>query len=482
MTSANVSSMSMQVTGAGMTATKANDKDMPKQFMQLMSDSLNEISQSAETDVSPKNDVWKAQETKVAVKSKNSEIKSKEDVAYDEETVKMTEEAEETFAKEVRDALTEELGVSEEEIAEAMETLGLTFLDLTDKNNLAMLVTELTGVQDNISLLLDDSFMNVATQIDDLTKSLLKETGFSLEELKQMQNPKEMIPTETASTESVIPEEVKPETVTENMKPEELTKDTEVSEEASPIVETKEYKPTAEEKENRTSETKAETETDTTVETNDIAQKETTENNRSFLGNEKRQSAELLQNGEKQPLGNTLTPQNVNHFDATLGEISLHTGETVAVRDIVEQIVEAARTTITAKETTLEMMLNPEGLGKIFMEVSQRDGKVTAHIYTQDESVKQALEQQMVQLKDNLSQSAVKVNSIEVSVGTHEFEKNLEENQQQNQQEEQSRQQAKKTRILNRNQLDELSGLMSEEEELVAKIMRDNGNSVDYTA
>ena len=32
------------------------------------------------------------------------------------------------------------------------------------------------------------------------------------------------------------------------------------------------------------------------------------------------------------------------------------------------------------------------------------------------------------------------------------------------------------------NQLDELSGLMSEEEMLVAKIMRDNGNSVDFTA
>ena len=32
------------------------------------------------------------------------------------------------------------------------------------------------------------------------------------------------------------------------------------------------------------------------------------------------------------------------------------------------------------------------------------------------------------------------------------------------------------------NQLDEMSGLMSEEEMLVAKIMRDNGNSVDFTA
>lgn len=41
--------------------------------------------------------------------------------------------------------------------------------------------------------------------------------------------------------------------------------------------------------------------------------------------------------------------------------------------------------------------------------------------------------------------------------------------------------QKKARRSLNLNDLDGLSGLMSEEEELVAKIMRDNGNQVDLT-
>ena len=35
---------------------------------------------------------------------------------------------------------------------------------------------------------------------------------------------------------------------------------------------------------------------------------------------------------------------------------------------------------------------------------------------------------------------------------------------------------------LNEMSLDDLQGLMSEEEMLAAKIMRDNGNSVDFTA
>ena len=97
--------------------------------------------------------------------------------------------------------------------------------------------------------------------------------------------------------------------------------------------------------------------------------------------------------------------------------------------------------------------------------------------------MKQALENQMVQLKEQMNQSGTKVNSIEVSVGTHEFEKNLEEGQQEMGQENmQEKQQQRRTRNLNMNNLDELSGLMTEEEELVAKMMRDNGNSVNYTA
>ena len=175
--------------------------------------------------------------------------------------------------------------------------------------------------------------------------------------------------------------------------------------------------------------------------------------------------------------------QGTSHFEPATGEITLHTGETVNVKEIINQIVVNARTTIKSDNTTLEMLLNPEGLGKLFMEVTQRDGKVSAHIYTQDENVKQALENQMVQLKEQMNQSGTKVNSIEVSVGTHEFEKKLEEGQQEMGQENmQEKQQQRRTRNLNMNNLDELSGLMTEEEELVAKMMRDNGNSVNYTA
>ena len=88
-------------------------------------------------------------------------------------------------------------------------------------------------------------------------------------------------------------------------------------------------------------------------------------------------------------------------------------------------------------------------------------------------------------LKENLNQQGVKVEAVEVSIGTHEFEENLEKDARQ--QEEQARQEEERAgqrhrRNIDLNDLDDISGLMTEEEELVARIMRDNGNNVDFKA
>jgi flagellar hook-length control protein FliK len=131
----------------------------------------------------------------------------------------------------------------------------------------------------------------------------------------------------------------------------------------------------------------------------------------------------------------------------------------------------------------MKMTLNPEGLGKIFLEVTQKGNEITAKIFTENDAVKNALESQMANLRLETNQGNTKVTSIEVSVGTHEFEKNLEENPQGDQRrEEQTNQTQKKTRGINLNSLDDLSGLMSEEDLLIAQMMKDNGNTLDFQA
>jgi flagellar hook-length control protein FliK len=169
-------------------------------------------------------------------------------------------------------------------------------------------------------------------------------------------------------------------------------------------------------------------------------------------------------------------------YESETEQVTLPDGQRVYVREMIDQIVTQVRTTITSEIKTMEMILNPEGLGKIYMEVSEKQGNVTAKLYTENQIVKEALESQMVALKEQLNNTNTKVTSVEISVATHEFERNLEEGQQDRQQEEAEQNNKSRTRSINLNNLDELSGLMTEEEELVAQIMRDNGNTVNLEA
>ena len=131
----------------------------------------------------------------------------------------------------------------------------------------------------------------------------------------------------------------------------------------------------------------------------------------------------------------------------------------------------------------MEMQLNPENLGKVYVNVYSREGTIHAQLAASNESVRAALETQVADLRQNLTQAGVKVDAIEVTVASHEFERNLEQNgESEKQQGERQEEKVSHRRNLNSDSLDELSGLMTEEETLAAQIMRDNGNSVDLTA
>ena len=151
--------------------------------------------------------------------------------------------------------------------------------------------------------------------------------------------------------------------------------------------------------------------------------------------------------------------------------------------DLIEQFAENVKVTISEETSSMEMQLNPENLGKVYLQISSEQGTVRAQIAASEEAVKNALETQLAELRKTLEQSGVKVDSIEVTVASHEFERNLEQGQSREFEEGQRQQeQQSQRRNINLSSLDELSSLMTEEEALVAQIMKDNGNSVDLTA
>ena len=176
-------------------------------------------------------------------------------------------------------------------------------------------------------------------------------------------------------------------------------------------------------------------------------------------------------------------------------EIPVGNGQTVTqtvsyvdTESLMNQISQFSKMYSSGDATTLEMQLNPENLGKLVLHVTSKGGNINAQITATNEQVKDTLQNQMAELKNVLNQQGLKVDAVEVTVETHEFEQNLDGNTsaggQMNQQNSQNQSQARETgrRNINMNQLDGLSGLMTEEETLAAQIMKDNGNSVDFTA
>ncbi len=110
--------------------------------------------------------------------------------------------------------MAEELGMTVEEVAEQMEAMGLTVLDLMDPSKLAELALELTGGQDAGELLLSEGFQQLLGEIGELSQEFLAELGLTPQEMPQvmeqleamLSSHGEAIPAET-ETEAVQPEQ-----------------------------------------------------------------------------------------------------------------------------------------------------------------------------------------------------------------------------------------------------------------------------------
>ena len=412
-----------------------------------------------------------------------------------------------SYEKDVKDVLKEELGVTDEQITEAMETLGLTTVDLMNPKQLAALVAEQT-CQEVRDLLSISEFMNVMQEVNLLNTQLLEELGITKEQLRQIceeltagfdetlegmtdenQNTdvtgaaQQVEQTQESETLVQTPEtlseaENAQTTGTETVQT--TSKQTEVENGSKPLEEKPEVAeklPTEEVKKTEDTDT---LQTDETVlEEPEINEPETAKEQNT--GKENRQS----QNQQGQTHSQAVSANAQTDSSVAVPQSTATNGfsSQLDVQNIMRQIVEYSRVTLGANQTTMEMELNPANLGKLFVEITSKNGVVSAHIEAQNAVVKEALEAQVAELRQNMNQAGVKVDAVEVTVGNHEFERNLEQNAKQEQQmAEQQEKAAKRTRSINLGELDELTGLMSEEESLVAQMMAEQGNTVDFTA
>ena len=168
--------------------------------------------------------------------------------------------------------------------------------------------------------------------------------------------------------------------------------------------------------------------------------------------------------------------------EAKVNENTSDFGRTISAQDIYEQVMSNLKLTMKADMTQMEMELHPASLGNVRVQVAAKDGVITASFTTENESVKAALETQVLTLKNQLEEQGIKVEAVEVTVGSHAFERNLSENGEGSGNPEGENNKSKPRSIdLSRLSEDDIESL-GDEDRVMADMMAREGNTVNYLA
>ena len=144
------------------------------------------------------------------------------------------------------------------------------------------------------------------------------------------------------------------------------------------------------------------------------------------------------------------------------------------LQDIAAQIIEQVKLHIRPENTRMEIPLNPEQLGRVELEISSKNGELSARLNVQDEQVKEAVESQMQVLRDTLEAQGLKVENIEVTVAEFGFRFQDEQGNA-----EQSGDEKRKNKAISFEEAEKEEQSFSDVSEVMKEL---NGNSVDYVA
>lgn len=417
----------------------------------------------------------------VADSAKKLNVKENSPTQKVEELQNQLEDTKDAFETGVKEILKDELGVSDEQVEDAMSILGLQWMDLLNPASLSQLVTQLTGTEDACSLLMSEEFTNIMQNTDALVQNLSETLEISRDEWVALQNQLAELTVDFNETVDMADggvQEMAPQTdatitsqdTTVMAATVQMTHTTEEAQNVQPEEEAEDAAPVIQVNASEDAQTENNVSEDASGEMGEPAAQ--SQKTKESSVNEHAQNMEFQVRAEQQ----TVAPEEVN-------KVASRT--TIDVQDIMNQITEFAKVNLSPENSSIEMQLNPENLGKVYLHIAAtKEGNITAELAVSSETVKTALEAQIADLRTSLNQQGIKVDAVEVTIASHEFERNLEQNASGEEQQGSQREESGRTagRRLFRGELDELSGLMNEEEALAAQIMKDHGNTMDVTA
>jgi flagellar hook-length control protein FliK len=182
---------------------------------------------------------------------------------------------------------------------------------------------------------------------------------------------------------------------------------------------------------------------------------------------------------------NSKQPDQFQNFVDRLAQVTLskqtdsegNQTQMMQIRDVANQIIEKIRVIMKPGQTSMELQLNPESLGKVNLTIHSKNGLMTAQFLVQNEVSRQAIESQLTSLKEALNQQGVKVEAIEVAVAGYAFDQS---SSQDSKHEENANRSSSRRKISleEATVMDEISQEDSSAED--NRVLR--GSQVDYTA
>ena len=369
-----------------------------------------------------------AKQDKITTENKSDAVKASNEGKLKEDISKAVSD--------IKDKIKEAMDVSDEDIENAMGQLGIGIADLLNPQIVTDLVVTLSGNSDSLEFLTDASAVAALEDILNVVKEIT-------------QNLTETYNVDITSVKDIV-------------------RDLDMTSDKNTV----DYQDDNRKSDNNLTADTAESITDV------IAEKTAVKGDNAATDEKKNDSDTHLQdksNGSIERIASDMTQSIQKAFGEVMSETS-----GVNEVDIVRQVVEQIKVTATQQLSSIEVMLNPENLGKVHVAVTARQGIVTAQLTAQNEQVKAALENQLTALKEQFNNQGIKVEAVEITVQSHGFEseQNLEGNNSN-----QAQQEKKSHRKIDLSSLEGLDESDMTSEEIRAKDAIVNGNSsVEYSA
>lgn len=374
--------------------------------------------------------------------SDKSQIRSNEQKIDDTDIEKATAEAYSQIINVIADAL----NANPDEIKDIINELDINLNALSDNQNVIKIVSKYLGIDNPVNVLTNDEAINAVKEINqsisEIINELKDEFAITDDGLKDILSKLDTV-RDTENIEDIVNDE---------------TGNVDASDDIIKV---------SDENNNKIN---IDSENDNIVPEKTTVKNEENANagNNKEFNNDRESKSELY--------------LNENGMESIVSNLKNTITDNILTEDgiadkIIKQITDDIRLYAKADTTSLEIQLEPETLGKVGITVTSKAGTITAQLVVQNEVAKEAIESQMATLKESFASQDIKVDAVEVTIASKEFEQNLDKGAGNSSEQNEN----KRRKHISTEELAEINGTATDKETSIDNVLKEMGTTVNYS-